>query len=68
MRKVRLVETDARNFWAGSDGAFYTPANRVEAVCAWCEKWGHQVGMYHRQVLFTRGGVLVCRRHVRRVL
>ena len=68
MTKVWLMETQARNFWAGSDGAFYTPVRRVEAVCAWCERWGHRVGLYHRQVLFTSGGVLVCRRHVRRVV
>ena len=67
MKRIGLTATQARDFWAGSDGAFYTPVKRVEAVCAWCERWGHPVGLYHRQVLFTPGGVMVCRRLVRRV-
>jgi hypothetical protein len=65
MRVVRLAETGERNFYEGSDGAYYTPVEGVEARCAWCRLWGHASGLYHRQVLFTRRVALVCGRHVR---
>ena len=35
-------------------------------VYAWCRRWGHLAGLYHRQVLFTARAALVCGRHVRR--
>jgi hypothetical protein len=65
MRTVALTETGEQDFLAGSDGGYYTPAPGVEAVCDWCGRWGHPVGMYHRQELFKQGATLVCGRHVR---
>jgi hypothetical protein len=50
MRTVTLTETDARDFLAGSDGAYYTPVVGVEARCRWCGRWGHPAGLYLRQV------------------
>ncbi|HJZ53951.1 MAG TPA: hypothetical protein VKE74_03290 [Gemmataceae bacterium] len=66
MKMVTLTETEAHDFLAGSDGAYYTPVVGVEARCRWCRRWGHQAGLYHRQVLFTRRAALVCARHIRR--
>lgn len=66
MKMVTLTETEERDFFEGSDGAYYTPVSGVEARCRWCRRWGHQAGLYHRQRLFTRGSALVCSRHVRR--
>ncbi|MDB5307091.1 MAG: hypothetical protein JWO38_1293 [Gemmataceae bacterium] len=66
MKTVTLMETEAIDFFAGSDGAYYTPIVGVEARCSWCAQWGHPAGLYHRQVLFTRRAALVCGRHVRR--
>jgi len=66
MRTVTLTEAEEEGFFEGSDGAFYTPVERVEARCAWCRRGGHPAGLYFRQVLFTAEGALVCGRHVRR--
>jgi len=66
MRTVTLTETEEEDFFEGSDGAFYTPVEGVEARCRWCRRWGHTAGLYYRQVLFTAKAVLVCGRHVRR--
>jgi hypothetical protein len=66
MRVVTLSETGERDFLAGSDGAYYTPVRGAEARCRWCRRWGHQAGLYYREVLFTRRNALVCGRHVRR--
>jgi hypothetical protein len=66
MSVVTLTETGEQDFFAGSDGAYYTPVHGVEARCRWCRRWGHQADFYHRQVLYTRGAVLVCDRHGRR--
>ena len=63
---MTLAETPERDFFEGSDGAYYTPVEGVEAECAWCRRWGHLAGLYHRQVLFTARAALVCGRHVRR--
>ena len=60
MKTVTLTETGVTDFFAGDDGAFYTPVERVEARC----RWGHLAGLYHRQVLYTRQVALVCSRHV----
>jgi hypothetical protein len=64
MKIVTLTTTEAVNFFAGSDGAYYTPVGGIEARCRWCRKWGHHAGLYHREVLFTRGAILVCGRHI----
>jgi hypothetical protein len=64
MKTVTLTTTDVANFFSGSDGAYYTRVGGIEAKCRWCRKWGHHTGLYHRQVLFTRGAVLVCGRHI----
>lgn len=66
MKTVTLTETGEADFYAGDDGAYYTPVAGVEARCDWCRRWGHPSGLYHRQVLFTRRVTLVCGRHVRR--
>ncbi len=62
MKTVTLTTTDVANFFAGSDGAYYTPVGGIEA--RWCHKWGHHTGLYHREVLYTRGAALVCGRHI----
>ena len=64
MKSVELLETGAPDFFSGSDGAYYTPVAGVEARCRWCRRWGHVVGLYHRQVLYTERTCLVCARHV----
>jgi hypothetical protein len=64
MRTVTLTETGERDYFAGSDGAYYTPVSGVEARCRWCRKWGHAAGLYYREVLYTRRTALVCGRHV----
>ncbi len=66
MSVVTLTETGERDFYEGSDGAFYTPVRGVEARCRWCRRWGHQADLYYRQVLYTRRSAMVCGRHVRR--
>ena len=65
MKTVKLTTTESVNFFAGSDGAYYTPVEGVEARCRWCKKWGHQAGLFHREVLFKNGSVLVCGRHIK---
>jgi hypothetical protein len=64
MRNVTLTRTVEKDFLAGSDGAFYTPVEGVEAKCQWCGKWGHTVGLFHRERLYVRRTVLICHRHV----
>jgi hypothetical protein len=66
MKTVTLTQTEERDFFEGSDGAYYTPVVGVEARCRWCRRWGHQAGLYHRQVLFTRRASLVCSKHILR--
>ena len=66
MRTVTLTATGEQDFYEGDDGAYYTPVRGVEARCRWCRRWGHQGGLYHRQVLYTTKVALVCGRHVRR--
>ena len=66
MKVVTLVETAERDFFEGSDGAFYTPGCGVEERCRWCHRWAHQSALYYRQVLYTSRNALVCGRHVRR--
>lgn len=66
MSIVTLTETGERDFFEGSDGAFYTPVRGAEERCQWCRQWGHQGDLYYRQVLYTRRTALVCGRHVRR--
>ena len=66
MKTVTLTETPETDFYEGDDGAYYTPVRGAEARCRWCRRWGHQDGLYHRQVLFTARVALVCGRHVRR--
>lgn len=63
---VTLMVTGEKDFFEGSDGAYYTPVQGVEARCRWCREWGHQTELYHRQVLYSRRASLVCGRHVRR--
>jgi hypothetical protein len=65
MKTVTLTTTEAANFFAGSDGAYYTPVGGVEARCRWCRNWGHHAGLYHREVLYKRGASLVCGRHIK---
>ncbi|QJW97904.1 hypothetical protein [Frigoriglobus tundricola] len=66
MDVVTLTETGERDFFEGSDGAYYTPVRGVEARCRWCRVWGHQGDLYYRQFLYTRRAKLVCGRHVQR--
>jgi hypothetical protein len=66
MRTVYLTATEDENFFIGSDDACYTPVVGVEARCRWCRRWGHHVGLYHREVLFQGRTALVCARHIRR--
>jgi hypothetical protein len=66
MKMVNLTETPQADFFEGDDGAYYTPLAGVEERCRWCSLWGHQHGLYHRQVLYTSRTALVCGRHVRR--
>lgn len=65
MKTVTLAKTEERNFFEGSDGAFYTLTQTIEAECSWCGRWGHAVGLYHRQVLFKKWSSMICSRHVR---
>ena len=66
MKTVTMTETQEADFYAGDDGAYYTPVDGVEARCRWCRLWGHQDGLFHREILFTAQVALVCGRHVRR--
>jgi hypothetical protein len=66
MKTIRLSKTDTPGYWAGSDGAYYGPVRGVEARCAWCRRWGHQVGLLYRHEPLTGRAALVCGRHVRR--
>jgi hypothetical protein len=66
MDVVTLMDTGERDFFEGSDGAFYTPVSGVEAQCQWCGQWSHQGKLYHREVLFTTEVALVCGEHIRR--
>lgn len=65
MQVVTLNATNVEGYLIGSDGATYTPADRVEARCRWCRRWGHAVGLYRRLAAPTGKPVLVCGRHVR---
>lgn len=64
MKTVDLSETGARDFLSGSDGAYYTPVSFIEARCHGCRRWGHGVGQYHLQVLFSKRRGLVYDRHI----
>lgn len=66
MKTVKLSETGERDFLVGSDGAYYTPVAFIEARCQWCRQWGHAVGLYHRQVLYSKRTSLVCEQHIAR--